>query len=440
MNDAGQHTDDLVRRAIAATRELPESLGPSAAILSQTSAALREAARRPKKSFLLERITYMSWTIKASAALAIAASGLVLYFVLVGSTNPSRAFAAMLEALNDVRSATWKSTQTVITPDRKKMTLDVVGMFKAPLHERTETTSGSPESKAISIIDGEKDKMVTLSPAMKTATIMNVTNIPSNLEQHPFGRTFQSLRELVAEAQGGKGLKAERLPDEAINGRQTEVYGLKIQIVEVKIWVDPKTLLPIRVEYHSTSPGGTESHIIMTDFHTDVDLDAALFCVDIPEGYTIQQTVDLDMSKKQIFWVAELLKIVAEQNGDVFPPTLHQEDIGEIMLRFTKTWAEKHDKVSPEEGKKISTEMLSRVRDEGMHLSFVAAMLTAMPAKYWHYEGKNVKLNTPDTPIFWLRFPPTSSVCQVLYADLSIKEVPAEQMPKTPSPKDDAKQ
>ena len=330
-------------------------------------------------------------------------------------------------------------TQTIITPDSKTTTFDVVGMFLAPLHERMETTTGTPESKTITIIDGEKDKMMTLSPAMKTVRIMNVKNIPPD-RGSPFGRTFQDLRGLVADAESGKGEKVERLPDETINGRPVEVYRLQIQTVEVKIWADPKTLLPVRVEYHSTSPGGTESNIVMTDFHTDVDLNAELFSLGVPEGYTVAQTSELDLGKKPIVWLAELLKMVAEQNDGVFPPTLHGEDIGEIMQRFAKTWAEEHGKDSPMERKKLGAEISSRVLNETMHLSFVLGMLNALPAKYWHYEGKDVKLNAPDTPIFWLRFPPTSSVCQVLYADLSIKEVPAEQMPKTQSLKNDATQ
>ena len=98
MSDAGQHADDLVRRAIAATRELPESCGPSAAILSQTSAALRQAALRPQKSILPERITHMSWVLKATAVFAIAAAILVSFVFLSSPTGHSLAFAVTSES------------------------------------------------------------------------------------------------------------------------------------------------------------------------------------------------------------------------------------------------------------------------------------------------------------------------------------------------------
>ena len=48
----------------------------------------------------------------------------------------------------------------------------------------------------------------------------------------------------------------------------------------------------------------------------------------------------------------------------------------------------------------------------------------------WHYAGKDVKLGTPNRPIFWCKL---GKNYQVIYADLSVKEVPAEQAPKMPA-------
>jgi hypothetical protein len=48
----------------------------------------------------------------------------------------------------------------------------------------------------------------------------------------------------------------------------------------------------------------------------------------------------------------------------------------------------------------------------------------------WHYAGAGVKLNTPDTPIFWYR-PQGAEKYRVIYADLSVREVPPEEVPTT---------
>ncbi len=43
--------------------------------------------------------------------------------------------------------------------------------------------------------------------------------------------------------------------------------------------------------------------------------------------------------------------------------------------------------------------------------------------------GKGVKLDTPEVPIFWYK-PTDSEKYQVLYADLSVKEVSKDELPE----------
>jgi hypothetical protein len=47
----------------------------------------------------------------------------------------------------------------------------------------------------------------------------------------------------------------------------------------------------------------------------------------------------------------------------------------------------------------------------------------------WHYAGKDVKLGTPNRPIFWNKI---GHNYHVIYADLSVKEVPLQDVPKVP--------
>ena len=73
--------------------------------------------------------------------------------------------------------------------------------------------------------------------------------------------------------------------------------------------------------------------MVMTDFQVGVDLDPALFSLDLPEGYTVNQA-QLDFSKGPLGPLADTLGMAAEQNGGVFPPTLRGEQgIDGIMKR-----------------------------------------------------------------------------------------------------------
>ena len=47
----------------------------------------------------------------------------------------------------------------------------------------------------------------------------------------------------------------------------------------------------------------------------------------------------------------------------------------------------------------------------------------------WRYAGQNVPFGDSQTPIFWYR-PAGSATYRVIYADLSVKDVTADSLPK----------
>ena len=206
------------------------------------------------------------------------------------------AFADVAEALNNVHTATWKTTSVIEEIQgsahkhkHKTLTFHTVKMFLAPSHERTETTGGRETGeKSIQIVDGQKDKVICLSiRRRKRPWSMNLKNLPPT---SPIGRTFQSLRELVVNAQSGKAGKVERLGAKTIDGRAAEGFRIQMGVMDIKIWADPKTLLPIRVEEASRSGTGFKVSLVMTDFQINVDLDKSLFSLDVPPGYIVPQT------------------------------------------------------------------------------------------------------------------------------------------------------
>ncbi len=191
--------------------------------------------------------------------------------------------------------------------------------------------------------------------------------------------------------------------------------------IDVKLWADAKTSQPIRIEETMTQP---EGRIVMTDFRTGVELDKSLFSVDVPKGYTVQQTAQLDVSKKPIKYLADALKMAAGFNGGVFPAELRGEHGINGIIRRGATAAVKKN---PAVDMKLGT-------DIGMKLGGAFGMLFSLqPENDMHYAGKDVKLGTPDRPIFWYKESKSSKDYQVLYADLSIKEVPAKDVPKVPA-------
>ncbi len=340
------HHDDLLERAVDAVLRdpIPDELPPEQ--VAQLVAVVRQAADQPYPITLIERIRNMKprTRIAVAATVLIAFVGLMSW--LVPGSGVAVAFADVAEALNNVHSATWKTTSVVKVkgPQDKTVTWSGIGMFLAPSHERTETTAEG--HKAIRIVDGQKDKTIILDPAAKTAMVINLKNLPP---ENPFGRTFQSLRELVANAQSGKTGKVERLGVETIDGRPAEGFRIQLGAIEMSRYGPTRKRCCPSASKATGAAAGPEVRIVMTDFQVNVDLDKSLFSLDVPAGYTVQQTMQIDPSKTRWAYLTDALKMAAEYNDGVFPPTLRGEQgIDGIMQRAAKTFAEKHGKDSPE--------------------------------------------------------------------------------------------
>jgi hypothetical protein len=92
------------------------------------------------------------------------------------------------------------------------------------------------------------------------------------------------------------GDKSTRLPDETIDGRKANVFRCEPpeevrkqargHCEPMKVWVDPETKLPIRMEPFAQD-GKPRPEGVMHDFVFDQPLDPALFSFDPPEGYAV---------------------------------------------------------------------------------------------------------------------------------------------------------
>ena len=317
-----------------------------------------------------------------------------------------------LVELNDVRTATWKSTSVIEGPGHETQTSTGIEMFLTPSRERVERTVEG--RKEIDIYDGQKAVMISLVPVAKMAL---VHSIKSQSFVGPCGNTFLNLRESIAHARRSTNGFVERLGVEVIDGHHAEGFRMRQGSSELKIWADSKTFLPVRVE-KVASVGHDEVRTVMTDFHINVELDESLFRLDVPPGYTVQ-TTEMDFSRSPIAFLIDTLKFAAEHNDDVFPPTLlGAQGFPEILRRAITNAEKKFGKDSPVTFKLERDLALSRDGAFGM-------LSGLTPRNDWHYAGKGVKLYTPDKPIFWYKSMGADTY-RVVFADLKIKELALE--------------
>ena len=256
------------------------------------------------------------------------------------------------------------------------------------------------------IIDIDNAQLLALDTEAKTA-------VYADMEGDVGDRTrsyIKFVRQIIKQLQDGQ---VEKLDEKVIDGQKAIGFVGKGQNEKVTIWADPETALPIRIEAEI----GQEFSFTMKNFEFDAAVDESLMSMEVPDGYTLQETnIDLGNTTEADF--VESLKIWAEIIGDgTFPESIGtQSAMAQMPVLIQKVAAMQ---VSEEKGTEIGT-------------SFAKGMLfhqTLEGQGEWNYAGASVKLGDADTAIFWYQ-PQGSQTYRVIYGDLSVKDVEAENLPK----------
>ena len=158
-------------------------------------------------------------------------------------------------------------------------------------------------------------------------------------------------------------------------------------------------------------------HLICKDVRFDVDLDETLFSMEVPAGYTEQQTQQLDLFGSTEEDFIEGLRVWTEYIGDgEFP-----EDVSlEHFVKQTPMLQKKFEKLDLSDEEELEVGMKFQ-----RHIMFIRFF---KGEGKWHYAGKGVKLGEADKAIFWYR-PKGSPTYRVVYGDLSVKDIEAENLP-----------
>ena len=108
----------------------------------------------------------------------------------------------------------------------------------------------------------------------------------------------------------------KELGEQELDGQKTIVFEAEGPNEQIKIWADPETALPVRIELTVGN-----MFVIMKNFQIDPPVDESLVSMEPPAGYTLKESdISLGDSTEQDF--IETLRIWAKVIGDgVFPDT-----------------------------------------------------------------------------------------------------------------------
>ncbi|MHC4146094.1 MAG: hypothetical protein ACYSUD_15085 [Planctomycetota bacterium] len=259
------------------------------------------------------------------------------------------------------------------------------------------------------IIDLDQQKMLVLDHGKKTAVTIELAGLDGvdGVENY-----LQVLQNSVVEFQERPDFSVEKRGLQEIDGTEYIVFIAQGDNQTITIWADPETALPIRIEQITPN-----MQITCDNMQFDVELEEAKFSMEVPDGYTTQDAgIDFTDSSESGF--IESLRIWAEiiEDGH-FPDGIALEDVVKMGPKFDQGM--KRAGLTEEQQLEVATRW-------GQGYVFIRFF---KGQGQWHYAGQDVKLGDGSKAIFWYQ-PQESETWRVIYGDLRIEDVSAENLPE----------
>jgi hypothetical protein len=390
MND--KNIEEILKKVAA--EDIPADVHK---IAQEVSADFSRTLLQTKKQHILwEHIMRSSITKLAAAAVVVVAVLIGMHFI----GNPFGTTVTFAKVIQPILNAHTVVLDFIAGPEGKGPVIhDIV------VGNRIRRTLSNMET--IMIIDLDNARMLTLDPKTKGAAYIDI--------QGPLQEGTKNLLEFVRKTITNlKDLPVQELGQQNIDGRKAIGFQASGPNEKITIWADPKTAKPIRIEMLLAQ----KSLYILKNIEFDVQIDESLVSMDVPSGYTLNNTeFNLRDFTEQDF--IEGLRIWAKYLLDgSFPENISVED----YLKLTPLVGEKIGQLN------VSTEEGTRL---GMTFGrgFIFFQQLSPYGIDWHYAGSGVKLGDANKAIFWYK-PKDSQTYRVIYGDLHVKDVAPENLPK----------
>jgi outer membrane lipoprotein-sorting protein len=374
------------------------------------------------RKIMKSRITRLA----AAAAVIIVAILLALDYPGLQIRLTTPAFGDMIEQISKARSVTYK--QTIYSEE---------GRGSTTIHMVTEDGRKRWEKPGcgIAIYNRNRSKQLRLSPKSKTGMIVY------KVGRHR-GKGLVNHLDWLSNVHKESG---QLTGQEEIDGKTRNVFVVEEDFRKTTIWVDPETDLPMRVErvwlppdpskditvpvmsldekdfggkhdirtISITGDGVQRKHtIVWNDFVWNPDLDDALFSLDPPEDYSIEEFLH-DISDTDEDGLINALAFWTEMSGGLFPFNINElGDPNKVKPMLIEKFDRDGD---PKE------EFDQAMKQMNALLQGLWFAQKCKVQSNWHYTGRNVRLGESDKRICWWKSE-DSDTFRVIYGDLSLAD------------------
>ena len=278
MNDDNPRPEpDVLDRAVRALRDAPIPTGPPVERTAATLAAIRErlAGTVPgEPTRQLQRRRRLMRYIRYGA-FSTAAAALVGVVILLSSPGPAVAIEQVRVEVKKVDSVTYFDTQV----DPHGYTTEVK-YFNRGKQARMELV----RSKNVYVFDYAKRKALSFAPSISAYERYDIPAEGDDAQAMQFVREVKRLLE-------GKAVKGKAEKVDGVKATLFEIVGGTMYDIKAdyKVWVDPKTALPVRISFERKQTDPTDALCVKRTFDRfdwKPTIDKELFSLAPPKGYT----------------------------------------------------------------------------------------------------------------------------------------------------------
>ncbi len=362
------------------------------------------------------RNRFMNKLLKSISVLAVCCAVVLVVSLTVAPTMRGNiAFAEVCAVIQKAR--TMVCTAKTNLPTRSMSDIKIMSLSPGRIRQEMGTQ--------IMIQDLSAGKTLNLERTTKTATLVSIKGMPASKGmQQDWFESFKAI---------AKNPQAEDLGVKIQEGRESHGFCAKLANMTVTFWADAKSAEPVMIEIRQPFPdfanqggkGEMTMEMVMTNFQFDVPLDESLFSLTPPKGYELRE-MNMNFSGGGEKDVVEFLRRYADLENGEYPDSLTTQS---VILKVSLGGMKKM------EWKSNSKTDMKTVQDEVAKVTAEASSLSGRMTTFlsensgWKYAGKGVKMGDAKTPIFWY-VPKDAKQSRVVYGDLSVKDVPTDQLPQ----------
>jgi hypothetical protein len=331
-----------------------------------------------------------------------------LYFLEKGTT--SVAWGELGQRVGSVRDFVFKLSSKM-TINGQKIDSEIHAYQSEEYGVRMDMFSNG-QLQMIMYMPADLSDMVTVMPGAKQYIRMKMTPEYraqwAKRQQDPRG--FVNWFTSVVHTSLGRSV-VDGVEVEGIEAKGPNVAAGMFEYAEGKLWVDPVTQWPVRMEIKGKlSQNMGEAEMAMYGFEWDKTLEPSWYTPEIPADYTQQGgTMTIEAPSEET--LVKGLRVFAELSGGTYPTSLNMTTVQNEMGSFVKGKFERSD----ENIEMFKQKFLDVTQAYAFYIKLVSER------KEPEYFGKEV--TAADTDKVLMRWKSGEGKMKVVYGDLSVEEI-----------------